>query len=425
LTPLISQRRGRAAVMFIFVTVALDMLAFGIIAPVLPKLIIRFEAGDIARAASITGYFALAWATMQFVFSPVLGAWSDRHGRRPVVLLSNFGLGLDYVFMALAPTLPWLFVGRLISGITSASLPTAFAYISDVTPPERRAKQFGLLGAAFGLGFIIGPAVGGLLGNVNLRLPFWFSAGLSLANAIYGFFILPESLPPESRARERKPISNPLSSLSILRSHPELLSFSVVLLLFYLAQQSLASVFVLYCDYRYSWNERTIGLSLSLVGVCSSIVSAVLVGPWVKRFGERRTLFAGLLFGFIGFASFGLAGRGWLLMAAIPFISLWGLGGPAVQSLMTRRVDATAQGQLQGAINSLRGISGMIGPLIFTQVFAAAIGPRFQARLRLPGAPYFAAAILLLVALWVGRRAGGALRPATEAAPMGEKEPTK
>lgn len=410
--PLVSQKPGRAAVAFIFVTVALDMLAFGIIVPVLPKLIIQFEAGDVARAASVVGLFGFAWATMQFIFSPVLGAWSDRHGRRPVVLLSNFGLGADYIFMALAPALPWLFAGRLISGITSASLPTAFAYISDVTPPEHRAKKFGLLGAAFGLGFVVGPAVGGLLGHISLRLPFWFAAGLSLANAIYGFFILPESLPPERRAKETRRIPNPLASFAILRSHPELFVLAAALLLFYLAQQSLASVYVLYCDYRYAWNERTLGFSLAVVGVCTSIVSGALVGPWVRRFGEYPTVLAGLLFGLIGFACFGLAARSSYFLAAIPFISLWGLAGPPIQSLMTRRVDPTAQGQLQGAINSLRGVSGMIGPLIFTQVFAMAIGS--GVRVHIPGAPFFAAAIFLLAALGLAWRATRASTPSPE-----------
>ena len=414
LFPQRTQTPGRAAVAFIFVTVALDMLAFGIIAPVLPKLIVEFEGGNVARAASTVGYFGFAWATMQFIFSPLLGAWSDRHGRRPVVLLSNFGLGIDYVFMALAPSLSWLFVGRLISGITSASLPTAFAYISDVTPPERRAKQFGLVGAAFGFGFIVGPAVGGLLGNINLRLPFWFAAGLSLTNALYGFFILPESLPPERRAKDIRGLTNPLSSLTLLRSHAGLIGLALVLFLCYFAQQSLASVYVLYADYRYAWSERTLGFSLALVGVCSSLVSGVFVGPIVKRFGERRTLLAGVSFGILGFLSFGLAARGSLFLAGVPFISLWGLFGPPAQSLMTQRVDPSAQGQLQGAINSLRGISGMIGPLVFSQVFSVAINPRLH--VHLPGAPFFTAALSLLTALWVCWNTAAASPPARDPA---------
>src|SRR5206468_4843694 len=257
---------GRAAFTFILIVVAFDMVAFGIIAPVLPDLIRQFEGGDFARASSVTGYFGFAWATMQFIFSPILGAWSDRFGRRPVILISCFGLSIDYVFMALAPSLAWLFMGRIISGITTSNVSTAFAYITDVTPPEKRAKPFGLVSAAFGLGFVIGPAVGGYLGNMNLRFPFWAAAVLSLANALYGFFILPESLPPERRAKSAWHMANPLGSLTLLRSHPQLTGFAAVLTLFYVAQQSLPSVFVLYTQYRYAWGHSQVGLALAVVG---------------------------------------------------------------------------------------------------------------------------------------------------------------
>jgi DHA1 family tetracycline resistance protein-like MFS transporter len=388
---------GRAAFAFILIMVVFDFLAFGIIAPVLPDLIRQFEGGDFARASSITGYFGFAWATMQFIFSPILGAWSDRFGRRPVILISCFGLGIDYVFMALAPSLTWLFVGRIISGITTSNVATAFAYITDVTPPERRAKQFGLISAAFGVGFIIGPAVGGFLGSINLRFPFWAAAALSLANALYGLFILPESLPPERRAKSAWHMANPVGSLNLLRSHPELAGLSVVTTLYYLAHNSLPSVWALYTEFRYDWNRRDVGLSLAVVGICAAVVSGALVGPFVKRFGERRSLLSGLFFGVLGFAGFALASRGWMILAVIPFIALWGIAGPAMQSLMSRRVDPSSQGKLQGAINSLRAITGMAGPVLFTQVFAAAISPR--AILHLPGAPYFVAALLLFASL--------------------------
>jgi DHA1 family tetracycline resistance protein-like MFS transporter len=388
---------GRAAFAFILIMVVFDFLAFGIIAPVLPDLIRQFEGGDFARASSIIGYFGFAWATMQFIFSPILGAWSDRFGRRPVILISCFGLGIDYVFMALAPSLTWLFVGRIISGITTSNVATAFAYITDVTPPEKRAKQFGLISAAFGVGFIIGPAVGGFLGSINLRFPFWAAATLSLANALYGLFILPESLPPERRSKSAWHMANPLGSLNLLRSHPELAGLSVVTTLYYLAHNSLPSVWALYTEYRYDWNRRDVGLSLAVVGICAAVVSGALVGPFVKRFGERRSLLSGLFFGFLGFACFGLASRGWMVLASIPFLALWGIAGPAMQSLMSRRVDPSSQGKLQGAINSLRAVTGMAGPVLFTQVFAAAISPR--AVLHLPGAPYFLAAVLLFASL--------------------------
>ncbi len=288
---------GRAAFTFILIMVAFDFLAFGIIVPVLPDLIRSFEGGDFARASAITGYFGFAWNAMQFIFSPLLGAWSDRFGRRPVILISCFGLSIDYIFMALAPSLTWLFVGRLISGVTASNVSTAFAYITDVTPPEKRPKQFGLISAAFGLGFIVGPAVGGYLGNINLRFPFWAAAALSLANALYGYFILPESLPPERRAKSAWQMANPLGSLNLFRSHPELAGLAVVTTLYYLAHQALQTVYVLYTEYRYDWNQRDIGFSLAVVGVSAAIVSGVLVGPFVKHFGERRSLLCGLFFG--------------------------------------------------------------------------------------------------------------------------------
>ena len=398
---------SRAAFVFIIVTVTLDFLAVGIIAPVLPNLVIHFEGGNMARAAAMTGYFAFAWAAMQFLFSPVLGAWSDRFGRRPVILISCLGLGLDYIFMAVAPTLRWLFVGRVISGITTSNVSTAFAYIADVTPAEGRAKKYGLLGAAFGLGFVIGPAVGGLLGHYSLRAPFWAAAGLSLANFFYGLFVLPESLPPEKRAKSAWHMANPLGSLTLLRSNRVLSGLAVVTVLYYLAHQALPSVFVLYTEYRYGWNERAVGIALGAVGICVAAVSGGMVGPYVKRFGERLSLTSGLFFGVLGFVGFAMAPKGWLCLAAVPFIALWGVAGPAMQSLMSQLVDPSAQGKLQGAINSLRALTGMAGPLLFTQVFSAAISP--TARIHLPGAPYFLGAVLLvgclLLAMMVTRMA--------------------
>jgi MFS transporter, DHA1 family, tetracycline resistance protein len=388
---------SHAAMAFIIVTVLLDMVAFGIIAPVLPNLIVRFEGGNMARASDVTGYFGFAWNFMQFLFLPVLGAWSDRFGRRPIILISCFGLGLDYIFMALAPSLRWLFVGRLISGITASNISTAFAYITDITPPTERAKKFGFLGAAFGVGFVVGPAIGGLLGNYNLRAPFWAAAGLSLANVLYGLFVLPESLPLEKRAKSAWHMANPLGSLTLLRSHPELAGLSIVVTLYYLAHQSLQNVWVLYTEYRYGWSTRDVGISLTLVGVCAVIVSGLLVGPYVKKLGERFSLISGLFYGFLGFAGFGLAWRGWGALAAIPFIALWGVAGPAMQSLMSQRVDATSQGKLQGAINSVRALTGMVGPVLFTQAFSLAIEQ--NARLHVPGAPYYLAGALLIAAM--------------------------
>jgi DHA1 family tetracycline resistance protein-like MFS transporter len=415
-------RVGGAAFTFILVMVAFDMVAFGIIAPVLPDLIRQFEGGDFARASSITGYFGFAWATMQFIFSPLLGAWSDRFGRRPVMLISCFGLSIDYVFMALAPSLRWLLVGRIISGVTTSNVSTAFAYVTDVTKPEERAKPFGLISAAFGLGFVIGPAVGGWLGNMNLRFPFWAAAALSLGNALYGYFVLPESLPPERRAKSAWHMANPLGSLRLLNSNRELAGLAVVTTLYYLAHNSLPSMWALYTEYRYAWSRRDVGFSLAVVGVSAAVVSGVLVGPFVKRFGERRSLLAGLLFGTLGFAGFALGSRGWMMLAVIPFIALWGIAAPAMQSLMARHVDPTSQGKLQGAINSLRAITGMAGPVLFTQLFAIAISPRYG--FHLAGAPYHLAALLLgaslVLAVYVtrpGEAAASSAQTATDINP--------
>jgi DHA1 family tetracycline resistance protein-like MFS transporter len=395
---------SRAAFAFVFVTVVLDMLALGIMVPVLPKLIIEMSSGDIARAASVTGVFGFTWAAMQFVFSPVVGALSDRHGRRPLILMSNVGLGADYVLMALAPSLAWLFVGRVISGITAASFPVASAYVADVTPEEQRAARFGMLGAAFGLGFVVGPALGGLLGQIDLRLPFWVAAGLSLANAGYGYFILPESLPPERRVKVTWHLASPFGSLKLLGSKPALLSLAGASFLYFVAHESLPSVFVLYSTYRYSWTERDVGLSLAVVGVCTTVVQAALMGPVVKRLGERNALLAGLAFGVIGFVLFGTATRGWMFLAGIPFIALWGLAGPSMQSLMTHKIEPDEQGRLQGAISSMRGVTGMIGPLLFTLTLRGAIDAGGAAHV--PGAPYLLAGLLLTLSfLWSLRAA--------------------
>jgi MFS transporter, DHA1 family, tetracycline resistance protein len=401
----------RAALVFIFVTIVLDMLALGMIVPVLPKLVESFLGGDTARAAKMYGVFATVWALMQFLFSPVLGALSDRYGRRPVILISSFGLGLDYIVMALAPTVGWLFLGRVISGITAASFATASAYVADVTPPEKRAGAFGMLSAAFGLGFVLGPALGGVLGAIDPRLPFWVAAGLSLVNAMYGLFVLPESLPAARRAGFAWGSANPIGSLSLLRSHAELLGLSAVHFVSMVAHEALPTTLVLYASYRYGWDNRTVGLTIATFGVGSAIVGGGLVRPVVARFGERRVLVTGLLFGVAGFAIFGLAPTGALFWLGVPVNALWGLSGPPMQGLMSSRVSASEQGQLQGALSSLRGIAFMIGPGLFTLTFASFIGARRD--WHLPGAPFVLAALLLAGAVLVALRV---TRPAAASA---------
>jgi DHA1 family tetracycline resistance protein-like MFS transporter len=380
-------------VAFVFVTVMLDMLALGMIIPVLPKLVVAFAGGDTAHGAEIFGLIGAIWALMQFLFSPIQGALSDRFGRRPVILLSNLGLGLDYIVMALAPDLTWLIVGRIGSGIASASVSTAFAYIADVTPPARRAASFGLIGVAFGVGFVLGPAAGGLLGGIDPRLPFWVAGGLSLANALYGLVVLPESLPRERRAPFSWRRANPLGSLKLLRTYPQLFGLAGIHFLGQLAHVVLSSATVLYVSYRYDWDEPTVGLMLAAVGVCSAVVQGGLVGRAVARFGERRVLLAGLLFGAAGLAIFGLANTGTLFMIGVPVMTLWGLSGPALQGLMTQRVQPNEQGQLQGAASSLQGIANMVGPFLFTEIFALSIGD-YQ-NWHLPGATFLFASVLV------------------------------
>lgn len=399
----------RRALAFIFCTVTLDVLSLGLMIPVLPTIVLGFMGGDTAGAAEVFGLFATVWGLMQFFFSPLLGAMSDRFGRRPIILISCLGLGLDYIFMALAPSLTLLFIGRVISGITAATISTAFAYIADVTKPEARAKAFGLVGVGFGLGFVLGPALGGLLGGIDPRLPFWVAAGATLLNAAFGWFVLPESLAPDKRMAFAWKRANPVGSLRLLASHTQLLGLSAVNFLGGLAHQVLPTVFVLYAGYRYGWKEETVGLTLALVGICSAIVQGALVGPAVARLGERRTLIAGLVFGAIGMAIYGLAPTGMLFWAGVPIMALWGLSGPAALGLMSRLVGPSEQGQLQGANTSLASLSSLVGPALFSLTFAYFIA---QPGSPWPGAPFLLAGLLLLVAGAAAWRVTARPRPA-------------
>jgi MFS transporter, DHA1 family, tetracycline resistance protein len=394
--------RRSAALIFIFVTVLIDMMAFGMIIPVLPMLVQNFVGGNAARAAAMYGLFGTAWALMQFIFSPVQGSLSDHFGRRPVILISCAGLGLDFILMALAPNLWWLLVGRVISGITAASFSTAGAYISDVTPPEKRAASFGLIGAAFGIGFVLGPALGGLLGAISPRLPFWASAFMALANVCWGLFVLPESLPKEKRVAFSWKNANPVGALKLLRSHPMLAGLAASYFLINLAHVVLPSVTVLYMHYRYGWDTRAVGLMLAGVGISALIVQGFLVKPVVNWLKERRAMALGLTFGAAGFAIYGLAPSGPVFWVGVPVMALWGIATPSLQTIMTRLVDATEQGRLQGALSSLTGLASLIGPTMFTQTFAAFITSR--ADLGLPGAPFLLAALLVFAAMLLAWR---------------------
>ena len=388
--------KGRAAIAFIFITVLLDMMAFGMVAPVLPKLVTEFVTQNAATAALTYTLFNTAFAFMQFMFSPLIGALSDRFGRRPLILASNLGLGFNYILMAWAPTIGWLFIGRVIAGVTGASYGTASAYIADTTSLEKRAGAFGILGAAFGVGFMIGPSLGGVLGEYfGARAPFWVAGGFSLINAAYGFFVLPESLPKNVRSPLTWKKSNPLGALVLLRRHPDLMALATSQFLSTLAQVSLPSTVVLYAMYRYHWSPIALGVALTTVGIALAAVQVGVVGRFVKRFGNRIALTTGLAFGAAGLYIVGLAPNGGWFWVAAPIIAFWGLAGPAVQTMMTRHVEPYEQGLLQGANASMMGIAELVGPSIFGLTFAYFVTPGHSPAAS--GAPFILAGGLLTV----------------------------
>jgi DHA1 family tetracycline resistance protein-like MFS transporter len=391
----------RAATAFIFVTILLDMLSVGMIGPVLPKLIASFTGNNYPSAAQIIGIFATAWALMQFFCSPLLGMLSDRVGRRPVILISNAVTVIDYAIMALAPNLWWLFAGRVLSGIATSNISAASAYIADVTPPEKRAAAFGIIGSAFGLGFVLGPAIGGAVGTINPRLTFWSAAVFALLNTLYGLFVLPESLPHEKRtARLEWKRANPVGSLRLLRSHHELWGLTWVNFITYVAHEVFPNIWVIYCIAAFGWSTGSIGLTLALIGTIAAINQSTMIGPVVKRLGERRTLLASLVVAVTGLALMGVnSGIAFLVAAVIVSLPMYQASS---QALMTRRVGPAEQGELQGALGSVRGISMLIGPALFTLTFAQFAGP--WRSLGLIGAPWLLAALLYLVSLFVAWR---------------------
>ncbi len=417
LPPDATPRRG--ATIFIFILVTIDMVSIGIIAPVLPKLIANFLGGNIASAAVYQGAFTTVWALGQFVCSPLLGMLSDKVGRRPVILISCFVTAIDFAIMAVAPNLWWLFAGRILSGVATANLSTAYAYIADVNAPENRAKAYGLLSSAFGIGFVLGPAIGGLAGNVDARLPFWIAAGFSLINWLYGFFVLPESLKPEHRVLKVDwKRANPVGSLKLLMRHRELYGLSAVNFIVLVAHDALPNLWVLYLIAQFGWDQRSIGFSLALVGVCSAITASTLVGPAVKRFGERRTLVMGLAVYVTGYVLFGV-NNGYVFLFAI-LVACLSIYNSPMQSLMTKRVGPQEQGELQGAMGAVRGIAALIGPFLFTLMFYQFAGP--WRSMNLLGAPFFFAAALaavgLAIAIRVTTREDDVVMPLPEPVPI-------
>jgi len=385
----------QAALVFILVTVMLDMLAFGIVIPVLPRLVLDFTGGSATTAVWWQGVFGTLFAVIQFFFAPVLGALSDRFGRRPVILLSNFGLGLDYLLVALAPNLWWLLAGRAIAGFCSASISVPSAYIADVTPPEKRAAAFGAIGAAFGVGFILGPFVGAQAGSIDPRLPFWIAGGLTLANFCYGLFVLPESLPLERRASFEWLKANPIGSALLIRQYPAVWALIGVFVLSYLAHDSLPHTFFYYGHARFGWDQRMVGYALVAVGVMSVIVQAAAIGPIVRALGEKRALYFGMAMGLGAFVVYGVAWKEWMVFAAIALGGFWGVWSPAAQTILSKTVGANEQGRLQGALASVRAGCQVFTPAIFTGAFA--LGVSVDARWA--GAPMLVSAALLALAL--------------------------
>lgn len=391
--------RRKAAIAFIFVTAVLDIVAMGIVIPVLPSLIEEF-AGSNAQAGWINGLFVALWAGMQFVASPVIGSLSDQYGRRPVILVSAAGLAADYVLMALAPNLWWLAVGRIIAGVTSASFTTVYAYMADITVPENRARAYGLIGAAFGGGFVLGPIIGGVLGEISPRAPFWFAAALSGVAFIYGAFVLPESLPAEKRMRFSWKRANPFGALVLLRSHTELAGLAVVYFLLHFAHHVFSAVYVLYAAHRYGWSPWDVGLVLGLAGALEMIVQGLLVGPVVQRIGDRKAMILGLVGGSVGLACMGWAPTGLLFTLALVPNAFWGFAMPTIQSLMTRRVSEFEQGQLQGANMSVASIAGVASPIFFGGIYALSVAE--GRAVTFSGIAFFIAAAVLLAGAIIG-----------------------
>lgn len=394
--------RRPPAVNFIFVTLVLAVMGAGLVIPVLPSLVRSFAGGDFAAASHTYGWIILVFAIMQFIGSPILGALSDRFGRRRVILIATAGAVADYVVMANAPTLGWLFFARGIAGFTAGIIATANAYLIDVTPPEKRAQNFGLLGAAFGLGFVLGPLIGGTLGSINLRLPFWAAAGLALVNFTYGLFVLPESLPADRRRAFSWVRANPAGAMLRLREHPVVLGLALTSLAFWIAQTMLHSVWVLYTDYRFHWGPRDVGLSLGLTGICSALVQALLTKRLVPLLGEERSVLAGFAVGIATFTAYGLCSAGWLIYVFIVCGSFAGISGPAMQAYLSRHVDPAEQGAIQGAFVGITSMAAIMGQPVAAWSFGWAVAPGNP--WSLPGLAFFEAAVLMAVAMYLAAR---------------------
>jgi len=391
-----------AALRFIFVTLLIDVTGFGIIIPVVPDLITELIHGNLSQASTYGGFLMFSYAAMQFLFAPVLGNLSDRYGRRPVLLFSLFGFGVDYLFTAFAPNIWWLFIGRIVAGITGASMTTAMAYIADVTPPEKRAQNFGLVGAAFGLGFIIGPVIGGLLGSYGSRVPFFLAAGLTFINWLYGYFILPESLSKENRRPFEWKRANPVGSLLQIKKYPALMGLIGSFVLIYIAAHAIQSTWTYYNMEKFHWHKKEVGISLGVLGAMVAFVQGVLIKKVVPKLGQAKSVYTGLAIYSIGMLLFGLATQGWMMYAISVIYCLGGIAGPALQGIISSQVPANEQGELQGGLTSLVSVTTIVGPPFMTGLFSYFTGN--SAPIHFPGAPFIVGAVMIMISALLAYR---------------------
>ena len=394
--------KRKAALGFIFVTLLLDVIGFGIIIPVIPKLISELIGGNLSDASRYGGWLMFAFSVMQFFFAPVLGNLSDRYGRRPVLLIALFGFALDYLFVAFAPTIAWLFVGRLVAGVMGASFTTATAYIADISTPEKRAQNFGMIGAAFGLGFIIGPVIGGVLGQFGSRVPFLAAAGLTLLNWLYGYFILPESLSPENRRAFDWKRANPIGSLLQLKRYPVIIGLVGSFIFIYIGAHATQSTWSYYTMEKFNWNEAWVGYSLGAIGLMVAIVQGGLIRFINPKLGAKRSVYVGLALYTLGFALFAFATKGWMMFAILVPYCLGGIAGPALQGIISGQVPNNEQGELQGALTSLISVTSIVGPPFMTNLFVYYTAP--ATAVYFPGAPFLMGAVLTFVSLLLARR---------------------
>jgi MFS transporter, DHA1 family, tetracycline resistance protein len=394
--------KRQAALGFIFVTLLIDITGIGIIIPVVPKLIVELIHGDLSDASRYGGWLMFAYSATQFLFSPVMGNLSDHFGRRPVLLASLFGLGVDFLVLALSPTVVWLFAARIFSGMFGASFTTGSAYIADISPPERRAQNFGLVGVAFGVGFMLGPVIGGILGEYGSRVPFFAAAGLSLVNCLYGFFVLPESLKPENRRRFEWKRANPIGSLQRLRKYPVVAGLIESLTFLYIASYAVQSTWTYFTMERFNWTSATVGLSLGLVGLLTAIVQGGVIRAVIPAIGHKRSVYLGLSLYGLGFLLFSFANQSWMMFAFLVPYCLGGVAGPALQGIISTQVPVNEQGQLQGGLTSLMSLTAIVSPVIMTNLFSYFTSD--TAVIYFPGAPFLAGAFLIALSIFFAVR---------------------